>query len=921
MSFKGLMTGVTGLKSQSTKMEVIGHNLANVNTAGFKKSRVNFSEMFSQVLKNASAGDGKDIHGNNPMEVGSGVSVSSIDKVFSQGAKTLTNRTLDFMIEGDDFFTVKNGSNGELMVTRNGNFQLDGAMTLVDSLGNAVMGFNVNRETGQVDSVAQSITLPSGSIAPNATTELNYEANLDSSSVEKTAVEKSNAWEIFSGGENFGDMHVAIIGDGASREIYGSGYYRDSINVVDSSASYNTSNPTEITLSVSDLENEFYVDDVLSILQGTTQVRASVSSISGSTVTLATDISAEGFTTGTLKVTNLSNTTTKFGTSSNGIQQDVLRNQIAMVDSNGNLLASFHRVSGPAAEYTRATATCDDSSTITIGTGEFTNMKELRDLFERALRDTDLSNKGTFSQNLVISLNKYGGITFTGTGMVQEFMLVINQENSEMRDQFTGMSILTNPQNTQAVIDSNGQIKATPTQGGTRSSNVSKDWFDVDGLETYEYNSSNPSTGYGEYAGLRLDGGSSGTGFGTLRLSTVNALGETKISDFKLVPRNARRNYDEFTSIGELAKLIELRLKTDEFSTVADNGILLPDSTVNVSVTNGRLVISTQSGSFQGLTLRSVNDNTDDASLGIDRSDKQNFDTVLGEISTGVYGQKGISNRFIQADAAVRTRVFDSQGNEHTVDTLFVRDRSAGLKNIEWKFKNTLNPNLNTFADDDPDTVDVYNPTYNSIQDSNDSRGVLAFDIESGIVLNNQNDGRYTDTSSIDFLPKQDAQEADDASINLDFTEMTSYNGKNTAIGHNADGFAMGELVRLGAEDINGHIFGVYSNGQIRTLAKIGLMHIENPGGLEKVGNSYFVQTNNSTGDAAIKGIDQVYSVSNLNVDTVKSKIFGNALEASNVDLTEDLTEMIVTQRAYSASGKIISVSDEMLREALGLRR
>ena len=61
--------------------------------------------------------------------------------------------------------------------------------------------------------------------------------------------------------------------------------------------------------------------------------------------------------------------------------------------------------------------------------------------------------------------------------------------------------------------------------------------------------------------------------------------------------------------------------------------------------------------------------------------------------------------------------------------------------------------------------------------------------------------------------------------------------------------------------------------------------------------------------------------VSNKNVDTIKSKIFGNALEASNVDLTEDLTEMIITQRAYSASGKIISTSDEMLREALGLRR
>ena len=157
--------------------------------------------------------------------------------------------------------------------------------------------------------------------------------------------------------------------------------------------------------------------------------------------------------------------------------------------------------------------------------------------------------------------------------------------------------------------------------------------------------------------------------------------------------------------------------------------------------------------------------------------------------------------------------------------------------------------------------------------------------------------------------------------IEIDFSRLTAYNGKNTAIGHNQDGVAMGELSSLSTEDVNGHILGIYSNGQIRTLAKIGLMHIGNPGGLGKVGSSYYIQTNNSDGDAAIKGLDQVYSVSNKNVDTVKSKIFGNALEASNVNLTEDLTEIIITQRAYSASGKIISVSDEMLREALGLRR
>lgn len=922
MSFRGLMTGVTGLQSQSYKMEVIGNNLANVNTAGFKKSNVVFHESFSEVIKNASGGDGNNLKGTNPMSIGSGVTIGSVDKVFSQGSRVQTSRTLDFMIEGNDFFAVQNGTNGALMLTRNGNFQLDGGGTLVDSLGNQVYGFNVDRETGEVDSVAGAVEIPSGSIKPNATTSMFYEANLDSSLIEETIGDKSNAWEVFSGGENFGNMTMALTGEGTSREVYGSGYYQDSILIRDDSATFSTASPNDFTASSATIAGGFAVDDVVSILAGSDQIRATITAVAGTTITTDVDLQAAGFSNGTVEVTNLSTKTDSVGTSATGgFQGDVLKSQIAMVDSNGNLLASFYRVAGPPAEYTRATATLDDSSEITIGIGEFSNMKELRDLFERALRDSDLTNKGTLSSNLIVKLDKFGSLTFAGTGMVSEFMLVINQDNTEMRDRFDGMVVTTNPENTQAVLDANGEITSAPAMVDTRSSSASKEWFNVDGLEVYGYNDSMQTTEYGEYAGLRLDGGSSGAGFGVLRLSHVNALGETKVTDFKLVPRDARRSYGEFTTMGELAKLIELKLKEEEFSSIADGGSLLADETVSVNIIGGRISVSTASGSFRDLKINAVNNSTDDNSLGIDRSDEQNFGTVLGELASGVNGRMGVSNKFIDPDATIRTRVFDSQGNEHTVDTFLIRDRSAGLTNIEWKFKNTLNPNLNTFASDNTDVASVYNSTYNSIEDSNNSRGVIAFDIDSGIVLSATHDGRYTDKGTLNFLPAHFSQEAKQSEITIDFSQLTSYNGNNTAIGHNEDGFAMGELVRLATEDINGHILGVYSNGQIRTLAKIGLMHIGNPGGLEKVGSSYYMQTNNSDGDAAIKGIDQIYSVSNKNVDTIKSKIFGNALEASNVDLTEDLTEMIITQRAYSASGKIISTSDEMLREALGLRR
>ena len=158
----------------------------------------------------------------------------------------------------------------------------------------------------------------------------------------------------------------------------------------------------------------------------------------------------------------------------------------------------------------------------------------------------------------------------------------------------------------------------------------------------------------------------------------------------------------------------------------------------------------------------------------------------------------------------------------------------------------------------------------------------------------------------------------------MDFSELSSYNGENTVISQNEDGYAMGNLVRIISEQKTGAISGVYSNGLIRNLAKIGLMSQTNPNGLQKVGSNNFMQTSNSTEGVTVKGVDQVFAVdaqAPAGIDTVTSTISGGALESSNVDLTEELTSMIVTQRAFSASGKSISSSDDMLQEIISITR
>lgn len=927
MSFKGLMIGVTGLNAQSKKMEVIGNNLANISTTGFKSGNVSFNELFNDTLKSASAGEGN-LGGTNPMTIGNGVGVASINNNFTQGAQIATGRTLDFMIEGNDFFAVKNGGDGNLMLSRNGAFQIDDNMNLVDSLGNKVQGFTVNRETGAVSSTAGNISLQTGAINPHATGQISLQNNIDSSVSESVADSDTLAWELFSGGENFGKLTQATLGGSGSKTLYGSGFYQDNILYHDASATLNAALDT-VTLNASpaNMINGFHVGDTVNLLQNGVQVQRTINAVDTGTGAITLSSAVPGtFATGTIDITDITNASDAQGSSGGNIDNDILRSQIAVVDENGNLLASFYRVSGTPQQYSRATASLVGGGNITIGSGEFTNVSQLRDLMERTLRDTQLTHYAA-SDNLNISLDKFGKMSFEGTGLVQNFRLVMNADNTEMLDRFQGIAITDDGAvaTTQARIDENGKILDAPALAlGNRSVNASKWWYNAAGLENYGYSGTSPSTEYGEFAGLRFDGGASGSGYGIIQLSTVNALGDTVSTEFTMVPRDADPNQNQFSTLGELAQLLQNTLRTAQFSSLAEDGTLVADTSASVSCANGRLSLSTSDGVFHNLKIAPVNITADGAD-GIERTDYTNFGTVLGQLATGVNGKSASSNEFIAADARVETKVYDSQGNEHNVETYLVRDRSSGLNNVEWKFKTSLNPNLNTFATDS-DAQSIYANTYNSIEDSHESRGVLAFDITSGAVLGAAagNDARYVDVANIAFHPTTTSQEADVSRIDIDFSSLTSYNGQNTVVGNNVDGFAMGNLVRIVTEDNTGNINGVYSNGKIRTLAKIGLMSIANPEGLQKIGSSYYMQTPNSSSGGQTKGVDQIFSVgaqSPESSDSVSSKIHGGALEGSNVDLTQELTDMISTQRSFSASGKIITTSDEMLQEALNLKR
>lgn len=147
---RSMYSGVSGLKTHQTKMDVIGNNIANVNTVGFKSSSTTFSEVFYQRLTGASGPTASGRGGINAKQIGLGVNMASTTiNISTPGASQTTGGAFDLMLSGDSFFIV-NGGNGN-MFTKAGAFDIDEAGTLVmKSTGYNVMGWQVDPATGTI---------------------------------------------------------------------------------------------------------------------------------------------------------------------------------------------------------------------------------------------------------------------------------------------------------------------------------------------------------------------------------------------------------------------------------------------------------------------------------------------------------------------------------------------------------------------------------------------------------------------------------------------------------------------------------------------------------------------------------------------------------------------------------------------------
>jgi flagellar hook protein FlgE len=198
----GFQTGLSGLNAASQTLEVIGNNVANSNTVGFKESRALFADVYAASL-----------NGGGANSVGIGVKVAGVQQEFTQGNITVTNNPLDLAVNGKGFFRVSD--NGAIFYTRNGQFHLDNAGNVVTADNLQVTGYGVNAAGAIVPSAPAPLVVSSAQLPPTVTSTFKPNLNLDSreappataifNSTDPTSYNESTSGTVF---DSLGNSHV-----------------------------------------------------------------------------------------------------------------------------------------------------------------------------------------------------------------------------------------------------------------------------------------------------------------------------------------------------------------------------------------------------------------------------------------------------------------------------------------------------------------------------------------------------------------------------------------------------------------------------------------------------------------------------------------------------------------------------------------
>ena len=899
---RSLYTGVAGLRNHQVKMDVTSHNIANVNTTGYKAQRITFKEGFTQMLRGATRPAG-DHGGINPMQIGLGMAIGSIDSIMDQGSLQSTGQLTDLAIEGRGFFAFSNGAGG-MFYGRNGALQLNSNGFLVSPTnGFSLLGLTANAK-GELEpnAVPGPIKIPFAEKAPaSATTEINFACNLDADGVGLGTWQHTAAFLTYAAGENLltglRDTNGNALGMRVGHQLEISFNVPDSNGVNETqtfrfTVTDSTDNPAEnltnnLVRTLQDLAdaitkalNTTDPNTPWELYDPTPNGFATVDEFSGQIVIHpgtpahndrginnlrignATHPTSNSFVANTFQWSGTVIPETSAGNfSSSGLNDN--RRVLAGVTLetpftrfnpvNGHVSDNIFNANGRVLGLSLG-----DPISIagTIGSNAVTGIPPLE--FSNGIL---ASRAGTPraptspANHSMTAPNPNGGPDIVATGVIDYpatsgSIWVWQQVGGVNANTWRVVAGEANPLVTAAPIPVliEGQ-QPTPPGQGTGSFNAPSD--DATTVAPDAVPNPSPNLTNGTPARGWYQVGSSN------QFLAVNPENYTMtMQDLLEHIQFALRLPDEVPSSSGMAQ------RSVEINTIDGD----PRAPV------GGIVIRGQPGRAFAIS-------------GLAISARQA--TVGSDISPSVFNANMSPTTFQTArDTAVHAtpiEVFDETGAAHTVLTTFTHSGIPG----QWLWEITTREGQPIISG---------------------NRGRVTF-AEDGSPANwTFDDG----TTSFRFNPNNGSSVLDirlDVGHNGIFTGLTQFRSASTSSARNQNGYPMGNLAEISISE-NGEINGLYTNGVSRMLAQILLAEFTNPAGLLRAGDSMWAESNNS-------GESHLFRPG---VGT-PSSIKPGALEMSNVDLASEFTDLITTQRGYQANARVISTTDNLLQELVQLVR
>jgi flagellar hook-basal body protein len=900
-------------------MDVLSNNIANVNTTAFKRGRVMFQDLFSETLRHGQQAFG-DYGGLNPMQVGLGVSKAAIDTLMDQGAIEGTGKQTDIAIEGSGFFSAR-GYDGNLYYTRDGNLNINPNYDLVmTNTGFKMQGWlaTQNPKTGNLEMKETGVVPYDINLTKylkkhaHQTNEITYSCNLDSGSTERD-VEMSLDTLTYKDSEgNFQNLTFKFKKLDANNWIW---------SAIDDS---------EGNVATGTLKT----DDDGNVLESTVEPAGATSSVSNPYFTYDPDGNPRPAT-ATMPINSVGNT-------GNGISSGVTATGNLVKDETVQIIfdggdptrATSYRVVGSERGFIGSgilggTQARFEGTPVAFGTH-----------WTPAANTSFTIADNQFTPSLVATVNFNGGTTYSTSDITDTINTTM--KNSGVRATCYYDAITQKFQVVSNDVGSNRQLEIASTSGN--------------------------------FADLGLTAGvSSGTGgsrpevFSDNTLAAANSTAWDPANDiwdpasdvsFTVTDRHGRSALISFSNLvagnnqvytrGAILAEINSRLAQENVQATASfadtNNDGSPDQLVITGTQSGageRVIISGNGSANQlglvagetrgtaaisdfnygGLEFTLTEGNNpwlpNEGMTFTTTAQKGASDSVnimvpqpsknMLEFSATVNGETFKISGAVAKGAAHSTNIitYDSLGAKHGLVTEWEHTNS---ETQEWSYKVR-------YSDDDPEILAwLKNPSNNVTNPDEPTKDDLER-ANDALIKNREGKMFFFKNGKIDegrsYIPEFELQPqgSNPLKIKLNTELITQFDSDFTTKAERQDGYEMGLLEQIYFED-DGIIRGVYSNGQKQPIGQVALTTFNNPAGLEKNGKNLYSYSPNS-GQPIVGKPGQMD----------RGVIVPASLEISNVDISEEFTTMIITQRAFQANSRIITTSDELLQEVVNLKR